>query len=158
MALFQFYREQEINAQVDELWDFISLPQNLKRITPNYMGFEIDAKHLSERIYPGMIIPYRVSPLFGIKMNWVTEITHLIERELFVDEQRVGPYKMWHHEHKIMPINKGTLMTDLVTYRPPLGLLGRMANNFVIKRKLNEIFDHRKDSLIRIFGSIITQP
>lgn len=152
MAIYQFYAEQKIPADIDSVWDFISSPDNLSRITPEYMGFDITTEHLSEKMYPGMVITYKVSPLLGIKMTWVTEITHVREKEYFVDEQRHGPYAMWHHEHKIFPIEGGTLMTDLVTYQPPFGFLGRIANAISIRKKINEIFAYRNKALIDIFG------
>lgn len=152
MGFYQFYSEQEIPSTIDEVWKFISSPKNLKTITPDYMGFDITSSGLSEKMYPGMIITYKVSPLFNIKMNWVTEITHVREREFFVDEQRVGPYKIWHHQHHIEPTNKGVLMKDIVSYKPPLGIIGSIANVVIIKNKLNEIFTYRRNKLIDIFG------
>lgn len=152
MAIYQFYAEQKIPADIDSVWDFISSPENLSRITPEYMGFDITTKYLSEKMYPGMVITYKVSPLLGIKMTWVTEITHVREKEYFVDEQRYGPYTMWHHEHKVFPIEGGTLMTDLITYQTPFGFLGRIANALSIRKKVNEIFDYRKKALVDIFG------
>ena len=99
-----------------------------------------------------MIISYKVSPLFGIKTTWVTEIVHLKENSYFVDEQRVGPYKMWHHQHILESIDNGTLMKDIVSYQPPLGILGTLANQMIIKKKLNEIFDYRTKVLLNLFS------
>ena len=152
MAIYQLYQEQKVAVTILEIWDFISNPKNLKKITPGYMGFNITSKHLSETIYPGMLIEYKVSPLWNINMTWLTEITHVKEKEYFVDEQRVGPYKLWHHEHKIIPINEGVLMTDLVTYQPPYGILGRLANHLIIRKKLAEIFEYRRNILYDLFG------
>ncbi|MGM0621066.1 MAG: SRPBCC family protein [Bacteroidota bacterium] len=154
MGFYQLHKTQKIPATIEEAWDFISAPVNLKKITPIYMGFDITTKHATEKMYPGMIITYKVSPVFGIKMNWVTEITHIKEREYFVDEQRSGPYSMWHHEHKIEPIEGGVLMTDIVSYKPPLGFLGSIANAVLIKKQLNEIFDFREKALNEIFGKM----
>tara|TARA_R110000851_G_scaffold44330_2_gene109111 strand:- start:387 stop:842 length:456 start_codon:yes stop_codon:yes gene_type:complete len=151
MGFYQFKKTQEINASLEEVWKFISDPANLKKITPDYMGFDIISKDVPSKMYAGMIISYKVSPLFGIKTTWVTEITHLKENSYFVDEQRVGPYKIWHHQHMIQPMEKGTLMTDIVSYQPPLGLLGSVANTLIIKGKLNEIFDYRTKALDEIF-------
>lgn len=151
MGFYQFKKTQEINASLEEVWKFISDPANLKKITPDYMGFDIISKDVPSKMYAGMIISYKVSPLFGIKTTWVTEITHLKENSYFVDEQRVGPYKIWHHQHRIQPMEKGTLMTDIVSYQPPLGLLGSVANTLIIKGKLNEIFDYRTKALDEIF-------
>lgn len=152
MAFYQFYREQKLNASIEEIWDFISSPKNLKLITPKHMGFDITSKNLPEKMYQGMIISYKVSPLLGIKTNWVTEITHLKELEYFVDEQRIGPYAMWHHQHHLEPIENGILMKDIVTYQPPLGFLGAIANTLIIRNKLEEIFAFRKTAVELRYG------
>lgn len=152
MGFYQLHKTQKIPATTDQVWDFISSPANLKKITPEYMGFNITSKMLSEKMYPGMIISYKVSPVLGIKMTWVTEITHVKEMEYFVDEQRIGPYSMWHHEHKIEPIEGGVLMTDIVSYKPPFGILGSIANSILIKKQLKEIFDYRTIAMEKMFG------
>jgi ligand-binding SRPBCC domain-containing protein len=152
MGFYQLHKTQKVPATIEQVWDFISSPANLKKITPEYMGFNITCKMLSEKMYPGMIISYKVSPVFGIKMTWVTEITHVKEKEYFVDEQRVGPYSIWHHEHKIEPIEGGVLMTDIVSYKPPLGILGSIANYILIKKQLQEIFDYRTVAVEKMFG------
>lgn len=152
MAFYQLKREQIISASLDEIWDFISSPANLKKITPEYMGFNITSELLSDKMYEGMIISYKVSPLFGIKTDWVSELTHIREKEFFIDEQRVGPYKLWHHQHILNPVKDGTLMTDIVTYQPPFGFLGALANNIIIYKKLNEIFDYRKNAIDALFN------
>lgn len=152
MAVFQFHKEQSVPASVDEVWDFISSPKNLARITPPKMGFQISTPYLSDEMYPGMIITYKVRPLLGIKTTWVTEITQVNELNYFVDEQRQGPYKMWHHEHWIVPVEGGVLMKDLITYQPPMGFLGSIANSLIIRKKLAEIFEYRRMALIEIFG------
>lgn len=151
MAFYQFQREQYINASIDELWDFISSPKNLREITPKKMGFEIRTLNLPDKIYEGMIISYIVRPLFGIPTKWVTEITHIRDRSYFVDEQRVGPYKLWHHQHIILPKNNGALMKDIVSYQPPMGLFGRIANTLVIRNTLDEIFDYRTKALEKMY-------
>ncbi len=144
MPLFQFTAEQLIPASIDTVWDFISSPKNLKEITPDYMGFDIMSKDLPEKMYAGMIIQYKVSPLLGIKTTWVTEITHVRDKEYFVDEQRVGPYNIWHHQHILSKQEYGSvLMKDIVSYQPPFGFLGSIANSLFIKSKLKEIFDYR---------------
>ena len=153
MGFYQFKKQLEINQPLEDIWDFISSPKNLKKITPDYMGFDITSENLPDKMYQGMIISYKVSPLLGIKTTWVTEITQLEEGKYFVDEQRVGPYKIWHHQHFVEPTTNGTLMTDIVSYMPPFGFLGSMANSIVIKNKLEEIFDYRTKSLNQIFGS-----
>ena len=154
MGFYQLHKTQKIPATIDQLWDFISSPANLKKITPEYMGFNITSKLLSEKMYPGMIISYKVSPFLGIKMTWVSEITHVKEKEYFVDEQRVGPYSIWHHEHKIEPLEGGVLMTDIVSYKPPFGILGSVANSILIKKQLKEIFDFRVKAVEKMFGKM----
>lgn len=153
MAFYQFRREQFIKSSISEVWDFISTPQNLKRITPSYMGFDIRTPDLPKSAYEGMIIAYTVRPLLGIPTTWVTEITHVVPQKYFVDEQRVGPYKMWHHEHHIEAVEGGVLMKDIVSYSPPLGFLGQIANTLVIRKKLEEIFEFRKKAFDEIFDS-----
>jgi ligand-binding SRPBCC domain-containing protein len=152
MAFYQLIKTQKLPATINEIWDFISSPNNLKEITPVDMGFVVTSNTGPEKMYPGMIITYKVSPLFGIKLNWVTEITHVKDFEYFVDEQRIGPYSMWHHQHKIESIEGGVLMTDIVTYQPPMGILGAIANSLIIKSQLEKIFDFRTIALEKRFG------
>lgn len=153
MAFYQLIKTQKLHAGIVEVWNFIATPRNLQKITPGDMGFIITSENGSEKMYPGMIITYKVSPLFGIKVNWVTEITNIKEFEYFVDEQRIGPYSMWHHEHRIQPFDGGVLMTDIVSYQPPLGFIGAFANSLVIKKRLQEIFDYRTIALEKTFGN-----
>ncbi len=155
MAFYQLIKTQKIPTSINVIWDFISSPSNLKEITPEHLGFIITSDTGKEKMYPGMIITYKVSPLLGIKLNWVTEITHLKDKEYFVDEQRIGPYSMWHHEHKIEAIEGGVLMTDIVTYQPPMGLLGVIAHSLFIKKQLQRIFDYRSMALENKFGKFI---
>ena len=153
MAFYQFIHEQLFHASVEVMWRFISAPKNLKEITPYYMGFEVTTPYLSEKMYAGMIISYKVSPVLNFKVDWVTEITHVKENEFFVDEQRIGPYKLWHHQHHLIQMQEGVLMRDIVTYQPPFGILGALANKLLISKKLNEIFNYRKVVLEKKFGS-----
>ena len=155
MAIYQLIKTQKLPSTITEIWDFISAPINLKEITPEHMGFIVTSNTGTEKMYPGMIITYKVSPLLGIKLNWMTEITHVRDYEYFVDEQRAGPYKLWHHQHKIEPIEGGVLMTDIVTYKPILGLLGSIANSLLIKKQLQQIFDYRTIALEKRFGRYI---
>ena len=151
MGFYQFKRQQHVNASIAEMWDFISSPKNLKLITPDYMGFDIVSEGLPNKMYEGMIISYKVSPLLGIKTTWVTEITHVVDKHYFVDEQRVGPYKIWHHQHFLEATPEGTLMKDIVSYQPPFGILGAIANQLIIKNKLEEIFSYRTKALNDLF-------
>lgn len=154
MGVYQFFQEQKLKAELNEVWDFISSPANLQKITPEYMDFIITSKALPDKMYPGMMISYKVSPLLGIKMTWLTEITHVEDLHYFVDEQRIGPYRLWHHQHFIEPIEGGVLMKDIVTYAPPFGILGNLANYFIIQRKLKEIFDFRTIAMKKHFETL----
>ena len=147
MAFYQLIKTQIVPASIDEIWEFISSPANLKKITPDYMGFDITSDNLAEKMYPGMIISYKVRPLLGIPMTWVTEITHVVEKKYFVDEQRVGPYALWHHQHFIEPYENGVMMRDIISYRPPLGFLGSIANALFIRKQLEGIFKYREAAL-----------
>jgi ligand-binding SRPBCC domain-containing protein len=153
MPFYQKIQEQKIKASLDEVWDFISSPRNLKEITPKYMGFDIITPDIPDKMYQGMIIGYKVSPLLGIKTSWLTEITHVVDKKYFVDEQRIGPYKLWHHQHILEELPDGSvLMKDIVTYQPPFGFLGAIANTLLIRKKLNEIFAFRNQAVDKRFG------
>lgn len=152
MGFYQLQTMQRIPASREKVWDFISSPANLKKITPKHMGFDIISRSIPEKMYPGLIIAYRVSPLFGMKLTWVTEITHVQDGHYFVDEQRIGPYAMWHHEHILEPIDEGVLMKDIVSYKPPLGFLGTLANKILIHGQLRQIFSFREKAIENIFG------
>lgn len=116
------------------------------------MNFVITTKNLAEKTYAGQIIAYRVSPLPGFRTTWVTEITHVNAPHFFVDEQRKGPYKMWHHQHHFKSVEGGVLMTDIVNYEAPLGPVGDLMNNLVIRKKIQGIFDYRTKKLEALFG------
>ena len=153
MAFYQFIQTQKIPATLDAVWDFVSSPANLKEITPPYMGFEVTGNSGNGKMYAGMIITYIVKPVLGIPMQWMTEISQVKDKEYFVDEQRMGPYKLWHHQHKIEAIEGGVLMTDVVTYIPPFGFIGAIANSLFIKRQLQTIFEYRTKAVNEKFGT-----
>lgn len=157
MAFYQLKQTQKIPATLSEVWNFISSPQNLKTITPPHMGFEVTSNNGTSKMYAGMIITYKVTPILGIKLNWMTEITQIKELDYFIDEQRIGPYKLWHHQHKITAIEGGVLMEDIVTYQPPFAILGALANKLFIKRQLNEIFAFRTNAIEKRFGNFLNQ-
>ncbi len=115
------------------------------------MGFNI-LSGADRKMYPGQVIQYIVTPLFGIKMRWVTEITHVEEGMYFVDEQRFGPYALWHHKHFFRAVEGGTEMEDIVDYGLPLGFLGRWMHPIIVKGKLEEIFDFRRRRMLELFG------
>ena len=110
---------------------------------------DYDAK---TKMYPGMIITYKISPLLGIKLNWMTEITHVKDMEYFVDEQRFGPYALWHHQHHFKEVKGGVLMTDILHYAIPYGVIGQLANNILVEKQINNIFAYRTQEVDKLFG------
>jgi len=149
--MYQFKREQLVKTDMETCWKFFSSPANLQKITPSYMGFDV-LTDVPETMYEGLMIAYRVRPLFGIPVEWITEITHVKENQFFVDEQRKGPYKIWHHEHHFRETAEGILMKDIVTYELPFGKLGKLAHPVLVKKKLEEIFDFRFKVVEEVFG------
>jgi len=145
--------KQFIKSDIQTVWDFMSSPENLAKITPPYMGFKILTDLNNSKMYPGQIIEYFVTPVAGIKMHWVTEITHVKNLEFFVDEQRFGPYSFWHHKHFLKQVDGGVEMTDIVHYKAPFGIIGKIANALFIGKKIKEIFDFRYKKLEEIFNS-----
>jgi len=151
MKLYRLETVQNLPISQKEAWDFLSDPKNLKRITPEYMGFEI-LSGASDKMYAGQIIQYIVTPVMSIPTKWVTEITHVDEGKYFVDEQRFGPYALWHHKHFIKPIHKGVEMIDIIDYKIPFGILGQLVHPIIVAPKLKEIFEFRKYALNEMFG------
>ena len=153
MKLFKLEREIDLKISKEDCCDFFSDPANLKLITPSYVGFDI-VEGGDERMYVGQIIAYKVSPLLGLKMDWVTEITHVRDGEFFVDEQRFGPFKFWHHKHFLSEIKGGMKCVDIVHYAPPLSLISGIVNKLMIAPKLKQIFDFRTNFLANKFGVV----
>lgn len=150
--IHQLRFKQSLKTDIDTLWDFMSSPANLGKITPPHMDFQILNNLNGEKMFAGQIIEYHVKPIAGIKMNWVTEITHVKEKVYFVDEQRFGPYSFWHHRHSFQPGNNGVDMFDDLHYKIPFGALGRVANRILIKKQVLQIFDYRYKKLEAIFN------
>ncbi|SNS44434.1 Ligand-binding SRPBCC domain-containing protein [Ekhidna lutea] len=142
---------QQLPIGLSEAWEFFSSPKNLEKITPQQMGFKITSGEPG-KMYPGQIISYKVSPLPGIKTSWVTEITQVKHGKFFVDEQRFGPYRMWHHEHHFEENEQGVMMTDKVSYKMPFGFLGHLAQVLLVKKQLKGIFEYRVKVLEEKFG------
>ena len=153
MSFTQIHREQLVKTDINTLWEFMSSPKNLETITPESMMFKITSKNKDEKMYPGMIITYIVSPLLKIKLTWMTEITQVKEKSFFIDEQRLGPYTMWHHQHIFKQTEEGILMKDIITYIPPFGIIGKIANFLFIKNKVNQIFDYRNKKIDSLFNN-----
>ena len=153
MKIFKIHTKQKLPITIEEGWGFLSNPKNLSCITPNYMKFKITDCDFKP-VYQGQIIQYTVRPLLNIPLKWVTEITHVLNENYFVDEQRFGPYSLWHHKHFLREIDGGIEMEDIIHYKIPLGFIGEFLNFLFIKNQLKEIFEYRKNKLIEIFGEI----
>ncbi len=153
MKTYLLNYEQKIPVSLPEAWDFFSSPLNLAKITPAGMGFTVTSPFdENTKMYEGMIITYKITPLLGIKMDWMTEITHVKDGQYFVDEQRFGPYALWHHQHHFKEIPGGVHMTDILNYAIPYGPIGTIANKILVKKQVEQIFDYRKEAIVKMFG------
>jgi ligand-binding SRPBCC domain-containing protein len=155
MGFHQLNTLQRLPISSEKAWDFFSSPANLKELTPDYMGFDITSGFSAgDKMYTGMIITYKVKPIAGIPLNWMTEITHIEDKKYFIDEQRFGPYSLWHHQHWFKEIEGGVEMIDKVNYKLPLGFLGDIANTIFVKKQLEGIFEYRYKKLEQLFGKL----
>lgn len=146
-------RTQTLPTTLEEAWDFFSSPKNLRKITPAYMDFKVHTPEEElEDMYPGQMISYTVRPVMSLPIKWTTEITHVEKHRFFVDEQRVGPYAMWHHQHHFTSVEAGVVMTDVVHYMLPFGPLGWCARKLFVEKQLAEIFDFRYEVVGEVFG------
>lgn len=148
---------QRLPIRIEEAWSFFSDPQNLRAITPPWLDFQVTSD-MPERMHAGMIVSYTVRPMLKIPVRWVTEITHVNEPHFFVDEQRFGPYRLWHHQHHFRPIAGGVEMEDLVHYVLPFGPLGSLVHAVQVRKQLKEIFDYRYQVLEEHFGKWEVSP
>lgn len=151
MKKYELYRETILPITLLEAWDFFSNPANLSKITPAQMDFKVVTKGLPQHIHNGLTIDYVVRPLAGVPLKWLSQISSVNAPHSFVDEQLKGPYAYWHHEHTFEEKGGKVLMKDKVTYAVPLGLLGRLANALIVRRKLEQIFDYRTKKILEIF-------
>ncbi len=151
MRIYNLQRKQLLPITISEAWDFFSTPKNLSKITPENMGFEILYISGGDKAYAGQLIRYKIKILPGIKVHWVTEITQVKEPHYFIDEQRFGPYALWHHQHHFREVENGVEMTDEVNYAIPFGIFGRLAHWFFVGREVNRIFDFRFKRLEKYF-------
>jgi ligand-binding SRPBCC domain-containing protein len=152
MKIYTFHRKQKLPITIETAWTFLSNPKNLKTITPDYMSFDI-LSGADRPMFAGQIIQYIVTPILGIKTKWVTEITQVEHQKYFVDEQRFGPYALWHHKHFIKEIDGGVEMEDIIDYKVPMGILGQLVHPILVKPKLKEIFAYRQKKLIELYGT-----
>ena len=151
MKIYTLHKKQQLPIGLDEAWEFLSNPKNLKIITPDYMSFDI-ISGAEKPIFSGQIIQYLVTPIFAIKTKWVSEITQLKHKEYFVDIQLYGPYDLWHHKHFVHEIEGGVELEDIIDYKVPLGFLGQLLHPFLVNPKLEEIFNYRQKKLLELFG------
>jgi len=151
MKVYNLKRVQFLPISLETAWEFFSTPANLKDITPLHMKFNIKYISGNDKMYAGQIIKYKLYPLPGIPVNWTTEITHVDEPHFFVDEQRFGPYALWHHQHTFKEVEGGVEMTDEVNYAIPFGVIGRIANALFVGKQVSSIFDYRYNILEKIF-------
>lgn len=152
MAAHSIKTVQKIPVSIEKAWSFFSDPGNLRTITPDNMGFRIISRHHGDKMYAGQIIEYKVRPVAGISVYWMTEIAEVREEQYFIDDQRIGPYKLWHHQHHFKTIHGGVEMTDIVHYKNPFGVLGRLGNRLFIRKKLKQIFEYRFKRVEELFG------
>ncbi len=152
MKVYTLNFEQEMPVSLTQAWDFFSSPLNLAKITPKGMGFQITSDFAEgDKMYEGMLITYKVSPLFGIKLDWMTEITTVREGKYFIDEQKFGPFKIWHHEHHFEETGTGVLMRDKLIYALPFGFIGDWAHAILVKKQVENIFRHREQVIKDLF-------
>jgi ligand-binding SRPBCC domain-containing protein len=149
--VYSFKTVQLIPTDLKTAWDFFSNPNNLKDITPANLGFKVISRYQGDTMYPGQVIEYKVSPLLGIPLYWMTEITHVEDKKYFVDEQRFGPYSLWHHQHHFKEVNGGVEMTDIVHYKIPFWFLGDIANSLLVQQQVKGIFSFRFKKVEELF-------
>jgi len=155
--MIKLKQEQFLPITLDEAWRFFATPKNLNEVTPNDMVFEIISE-LPDTMYEGLLIQYRLKPMLNIPIEWCTEITHISEKEYFVDEQRKGPYKIWHHEHHFKSVKGGVLMTDLLHYDIGMSVFGWLAGKLFVHNKVKAIFEYRQKALASRFNRTIRTP
>jgi len=151
--IYRLERSVTLVTTIDHAWEFFSNPANLTLITPPSLNFKIISEAAPE-MYPGMLIIYKVHPVFSIPMTWVSEITQVKKHAMFIDEQRIGPYRLWHHQHFFKAVDGGVEVRDIVKYVMPFGLLGRFVHPIIVKQRLNEIFDFRANFLSNRYGLV----
>lgn len=135
--------EQILPISLDEAWNYFSNPRNLEELTPKDIGFKI-LSCKDDVMREGQMIAYKIKVMPAIWVNWVTEITYVKEKQYFIDDQRHGPYSIWHHRHTFEEVEGGVLMKDLVHYSLPFGIFGSIAHSLFVRKKLEKIFGYRE--------------
>jgi ligand-binding SRPBCC domain-containing protein len=153
MKVYHFYQKQFIKTDIDRVWDFFSSPHNLNAITPAFMNFEIlEVSGGSEKMFNGQLIKYKVSPFPFFRVQWITEITDVRPKNFFADDQKKGPFSLWHHEHEFIEKDGGVEMEDHVIYAVPFWFVGRIANTLIVQKQVRQIFEYRKSQVEMLFN------
>jgi ligand-binding SRPBCC domain-containing protein len=150
--VYSLKTEQVLPISLQEAWHFFSNPNNLQKITPAHLDFKIISKYNGDVMYPGQVIEYKVKPVLSIPLYWMTEITHVEDKKYFIDEQRFGPYSLWHHQHHFKEVASGVEMIDIVHYKLPLWILGDIAHALFVKQQVKQIFDYRYKKVEELFS------
>lgn len=156
MKIYTLHQKQKLPISLDEAWEFLCNPSNLSKLTPPEMNMKI-ISGADRPMYAGQVLQYSVTPLPGFKTKWVSEITQYEDKKYFVDLQLYGPYALWHHKHFVYEIKGGVEMEDIIDYKVPLGILGRLVHPFLVKPKLDSIFNYRKEKMEGLFGRYETK-
>lgn len=152
MKIYTLSNSQKLPITIEEAWDFLSDPTQLETITSSDMEFKT-VTPLPEKMYEGMLMHYQIAPLAGIRLNWVTQITHIEKGVRFIDEQRLGPFRFWHHEHRLIEMDDGIVMQDIVHYVMPFSFIGRIAHWTSIRKLLESLFKFRTEQIETYFNN-----
>jgi ligand-binding SRPBCC domain-containing protein len=152
MKIYTLHKKQKLPITLDDAWAFLCNPANLSKLTPSKMNMKI-ISGAEKPMYAGQVLQYSVTPLAGIKTKWVSEITQYEDKKYFVDLQLFGPYSFWHHKHFVHKIEGGVEMEDIIDYKVPFGILGQLVQPLIVKPKLEEVFNYRREQLEKLFGT-----
>lgn len=151
MKMYRLRNTQKLPISLDEAWEFLSNPNQLENITTDELSFQ-KLHNTPDKMYEGMLMQLRLKPFLKIQLDWLTEITHIKEKEYFIDEQRLGPFRFWHHEHRVLPIEGGVEIQDTVHYVMPFSILGRFVHWLFLRKQLENIFNFREEAIEKVFS------
>lgn len=151
MKMYRLRNTQKLPISLDEAWEFLSNPNQLENITTDELSFQ-KLHDIPDKMYEGMLMQLRLKPFLRIQLDWLTEITHIKEKEYFIDEQRLGPFRFWHHEHRVLPIEGGVEIQDTVHYVMPFSILGRFVHWLFLRKQLENIFNFREEAIEKVFS------
>lgn len=153
MKIYTLHKKQKLPITVEQAWAFLCNPANLEKLTPSEMNIKI-ISGVDKPMYAGQILQYSVTPLAGLKTEWISEITQYKHQKYFVDVQLYGPYAFWHHKHFVHEIDGGVEIEDIIDYKIPFGFLGQLLHPIIVKPKLESIFNYRKEQMEKLFGKL----